>query len=254
MSTNQKLQNLHRFNLAMAGLHAVQGVAILLLSTDFSLPISASFLQFNQASQTLEPAQETLFNLSLPLLVVVFFFLSAAAHLMVGTVYRKRYEANLQKGINKVRWFEYSASASVMMVAIGLLVGMYDAASLIALFSLVAIMNLTGLAMEVYNQGKAKPNWLAYYIGTLAGIVPWVMIALYLWSGAHNGSAAPTFVYWIFVSIFLFFNCFAINMILQYKKVGKWRDYLYGEKAYIILSLTAKSVLAWQVFAGTLRP
>ena len=28
----------------------------------------------------------------------------------------------------------------------------------------------------------------------------------------------------------------------------------YGERAYIILSLVAKSLLAWQVFAGTLRP
>jgi len=43
-------------------------------------------------------------------------------------------------------------------------------------------------------------------------------------------------------------------MILQYKKIGKWRDYLYGERMYIVLSLIAKSALAWQVFAGTLRP
>jgi hypothetical protein len=37
-------------------------------------------------------------------------------------------------------------------------------------------------------------------------------------------------------------------MVLQYKKVGPWRDYLFGEKTYIILSLTAKALLAWQVF------
>lgn len=41
-------------------------------------------------------------------------------------------------------------------------------------------------------------------------------------------------------------------MVLQYRQVGPWRDYLFGEKAYIVLSLTAKSALAWQVFAGTL--
>jgi hypothetical protein len=43
-------------------------------------------------------------------------------------------------------------------------------------------------------------------------------------------------------------------MVLQYKKVGPWKNYLYGELTYIILSLVAKSLLAWQVFAGTLRP
>ena len=58
----------------------------------------------------------------------------------------------------------------------------------------------------------------------------------------------PAFVYGIVASLFVFFNCFAVNMVLQYKQVGKWRDYLFGEKVYILLSLTAKSLLAWQVF------
>ncbi len=43
-------------------------------------------------------------------------------------------------------------------------------------------------------------------------------------------------------------------MILQYKGVGKWKDYIYGEKAYIVLSLVAKSVLAWIAFGGVMQP
>jgi hypothetical protein len=43
-------------------------------------------------------------------------------------------------------------------------------------------------------------------------------------------------------------------MYLQYKKVGRWKDYLFGERMYIVLSLVAKTVLAWQIFAGTLAP
>jgi hypothetical protein len=38
----------------------------------------------------------------------------------------------------------------------------------------------------------------------------------------------------------------------QYKAQGKWANYLRGERAYIVLSLVAKSLLAWQVFSGTL--
>lgn len=238
----------------MAGFHAAQAVAVLALSKEFSLPISGSFLKFNETNQSLEPASTTLFDLSLPLLLVVFFALSAAAHLYIATVYNKRYNEDLKRGINKARWFEYSLSASTMMVAISLLVGIYDFSSLLMIFALTAIMNLCGLVMEVHNQTTKKTNWLSYWIGCLAGVVPWIVIALYMWIGAANGSAAPTFVYWIFVSIFVFFNCFAINMVLQYKKIGPWKDYLYGERAYIILSLVAKSLLAWQVFAGTLRP
>lgn len=243
-----------RLNWAAAILHFISGVLILILSKDFTLPISAYYLKFDPATQSLQPATDTLFDLSLPLLVATFFFLSALAHLSIVTIYKKKYLENLGKGINSARWIEYSLSASVMMVAISLLVGIYDIASLIAVFGAVAVMNLCGLIMEVHNQTTKKTNWLSYWVGCLAGIIPWIMVAFYLWAGANNGSEAPNFVYWIFVSIFIFFNCFALNMVLQYKKVGKWSDYMYGERMYVILSLVAKSALAWQVFAGTLRP
>ncbi|MEM6998130.1 MAG: heliorhodopsin HeR, partial [Patescibacteria group bacterium] len=83
---------------------------------------------------------------------------------------------------------------------------------------------------------------------------PWIIIGLYfLANWLYASGNPPTFVYFIYISIFLFFNCFAINMWLQYRRTGRWADYLYGEKVYMVLSLVAKSALAWQVFAGTLR-
>lgn len=235
-------------------MHFAQGILILILSKTFTLPISGSYLAFDKVSQSLVPTGKFLFDLSLPALIAIFFFLSAAAHFVIATVYNKDYNKDLKKGINKARWIEYALSASIMMVAISLLVGIYDLMSLVMIFTLTGIMNLMGLVMEIHNQTTKKTNWLSYWIGCLAGLVPWLAVAFYMWLGAANGSAAPTFVYWIFVSIFIFFNCFAVNMVLQYKKIGPWKDYLYGERAYIILSLVAKSLLAWQVFAGTLRP
>lgn len=249
-----KKTTLQKFNLTMGFLHLAQGVAVLVLSKAFTLPISGSYLKFNAVSQSLEPTTKILFDLSLPMLIAIFFFLSASAHFIIATVYNKKYNSDLDRGINKARWIEYSISASIMMVAISLLVGIYDFSSLVMIFVLTAVMNLMGLVMEIHNQTTKKTNWLSYWIGCFAGAVPWFVVAFYMWLGAMNGSAAPTFVYWIFVSIFVFFNCFAINMVLQYKKIGPWKDYLYGELIYIILSLIAKSLLAWQVFAGTLRP
>ena len=253
---NKQITNtgLRKFNLLMGIVHLAQGAIILILSRVFTLPINGTFLKFNEMTFRLEPATKILFNLSLPILIAIFFFLSAAAHFIIATVYNKKYNEGLSKGINKARWIEYSISASVMMVAIALLVGVYDLASLVMIFALTAVMNLMGLVMEVHNQTTKKTNWLSFLIGCFAGAIPWVVIAFYFWMSADNGKAAPTFVYWIFVSIFIFFNCFAINMVLQYKKIGKWNNYLYGELMYIVLSLVAKSLLAWQIFAGTLRP
>lgn len=247
-------QKLRKYNFIASALHFAQGVAVLLLSKTFLLPISGTYLTFNGATSSLEPATDTLFELSLPALVAAFFFMSSAAHLLVATVFNKQYNRQLARGTNIARWIEYSLSASVMIVGISLLVGIYDLMSLVMLFSLVAIMNLMGWVMESHNQTTKKTNWLSYWIGCLAGAIPWIVIAFTMWLGADRGAAAPDFVYWIFVSIFLFFNCFAVNMVLQYKKVGPWKNYIYGEFVYIVLSLAAKSLLAWQVFAGTLRP
>lgn len=248
------LSGLNKFNFIMAGLHGIQAIAILLLATDFSLPVLVSYLQFNPMTQGLDPMTKEIGQVQLAWLVAGFFGLSALAHLFIATVYRKRYESDLKRGLNQARWYEYSLSASTMMVAVAMLVGVYDAPSLAMIFALTAGMNLMGLVMEIHNQTTKSVHWLSYNVGCFLGIVPWLVVGAYFLAAAAYGSTPPAFVYWIYVSIFVFFNCFAVNMVLQYQKIGPWKDYLFGERAYIVLSLVAKSLLAWQVFAGTLRP
>lgn len=250
--TNRRLLKLNRI---MAAVHFVQGALILLLAKRFTLTLTTGYLYFDRGARALRPAQHAVAQVSLPHLIADFFFVSALAHLIIGTVYSRTYLKDISKGINKARWIEYSISASIMIVAISLLVGIYDVAVLAGAFALTAVMNLMGLVMEVHNQTTKKTSWLSYWIGAFAGLVPWAIIAYYFHASAVYGNAKPpAFVYWIFVSIFVFFSCFALNMFLQYKKIGKWKDYRWGELVYIYLSLIAKSALAWQVFAGTLRP
>lgn len=245
----------------MAVLHALQGIAVLVLSKGVSWPVTTAFLTQDEIASkaagrpVLAPAAHSLFNINIAYLIAAFFFMSAIAHAIIATKYRKTYEANLKKGINKARWIEYGVSASTMMIAIALLTGVYDISSLFMIFVLTLIMNLMGLAMEQSNQGAKKVNWFAYWVGCLAGIVPWIVLVKYVGGANIYGTGGiPTFVYFIYASMFIFFSSFAVNMCLQYKKRGKWADYLYGERVYMILSLVAKSALAWQVFFGTLRP
>lgn len=254
----KKLDSLRRFNLIMSGLHAIQALIMALIAKfDMAYPITVSYLKFDLASQKLLPATSELTTIPLVAPIIIFLALSSVFHLVIATVGNKAYNKGLRKGLNAYRWVEYSFSASTMMIAIAILTGIYDITALIMIFGLTAIMNLCGLVMEVHNQTTKRTNWLSYWLGCLAGILPWVAVIIYFWAAGNYGpeeAKIPTFVYWIYVSIFAFFNCFAINMVLQYKKVGKWKSYVYGERAYIILSLVAKSALAWQVFAGTLRP
>lgn len=238
------------YNLAMGILHAAQGLVVLALATDFSLPVIATYMTGPPGASA--PEVEPLFDLSLAWGVAIFFFLSALAHFLIVTpgIYGW-YQGNLSRQRNYARWIEYSLSSSVMVVLIAMLVGIADVAALIALAGVNASMILFGLLQEKYETPGASVGWLPYWFGVIAGAVPWVAIGIYLFSPGFEASP-PGFVYGIFFSLFAFFNVFAVVMVLQYKRIGRWADYNYGESTYVLLSLIAKSALAWQVFAGTL--
>jgi hypothetical protein len=245
------IDGLRRYNLIAAAAHAVQAVLILVLSTDFTLPVTATYLEGPPGTTPAD--QIVLWDLPVALGVALFFGLSAAAHLLIASpwVY-PRYSAGVLLGHNYYRWVEYALSSSLMIVLIAQLVGISDVAALVAIFGVNASMILFGWLQEKYHQ-PGDGGWLPFFFGCLAGIVPWLVITIYLVGpGATSDAEPPAFVYGIFLSLFFFFNIFALNQWLQYKQVGRWKNYLVGERAYITLSLVAKSLLAWQVFAGTL--
>jgi hypothetical protein len=244
----RRMRRLRLYNLLMGFFHAAQGVAILILANSFALPVTAAFMSGPPGSEL--PPPKTLFELRLAWGVAAFVFISAAAHWILASFAFGWYERNLRRNRNYARWIEYSVSSSIMIVLIAMLTGISDLAALIAIFAVNATMILFGLLMEHYEE-PGEPNWMAFLFGCFAGIVPWIAIAIYFW-GPGSGANPPGFVYGIVFSLFVFFNVFAVNMVLQYKRVGPWRDYLFGESAYVLLSLVAKSLLAWQVFAGTL--
>ena len=255
------LQKLKNFNLVMGAFHLIQGVIMLFLASsviqkiaEFQPTIVQFYLRFNPATQSLETATKELFQLPFGTLVASFLLISAAAHGLI-VLQRNRYFADLQNGINRFRWFEYALSSSVMIVLISTLFGIYDIASLILIFVVNASMNLFGLVMEQLNAGKEKTkvNWGPFVWGSFAGIAPWVAIFLYMF-GTGNFDRVPWFVWAIVGTYFVAFNTFPINMILQYLRVGKWKNYLYGERTYIVLSLAAKSFLAWLVLFGAMQP
>jgi hypothetical protein len=252
--------SLFRWNAILAALHFVQAAAILALSFAknpvVTSPIVGTYLHFDTATSHLVTAQRHIWDLPIGPAVALFFLMSAIAHFTMAFPARGWYEAHLARGQNPIRWVEYSFSSSVMIVVIASLAGVQEVGTLIAIFGVNAAMIMFGWSMEIANEGRDRPQWLHYIFGCIAGAVPWIVIfATILVSATEPNSAPiPGFVIAIFVTLFIGFNVFAINQVLQYRKVGRWRDYLYGERAYMLFSLIAKSLLAWQVFFGTLRP
>lgn len=252
---DRRYAGLRRFNLVMGFLHLIQGVFMIVVSNDTSYPIYSNFLGFDLASRSLSPTPELIFELRFGPAVAAFLLISAVAHFYLSTLGYRRYVADLRRGMNPTRFYEYALSSSLMIVLIGLLAGLWDLGAVILIFFLNAAMNLFGIDMEARNQTTERTDWAPFVYGTIAGIVPWIVIVIYFFGSINSGDAKPpAFVYAIIPTLFVFFNVFAINMVLQYRKVGRWGDYLFGERVYIVLSLTSKTILAWLIFAGTLAP
>jgi len=251
MSKSVTATSLRRYNLIAGVLHLAQMVVILSLANDFTLPIVARYMEGPPGTTFAEPI--TLLEAPIGLTVAIFLGLSAFFHLLVSSPkFFARYAAGIEKQHNYFRWVEYSISSSVMIVLIALITGVSDVAAIVAIFGANAAMILFGWLQEKYET-PGNGGWLPFIFGCIAGIVPWLGLIFYVLSiGGPADTSAPAFVYGIVISIFIFFNSFALVQWLQYKKAGKWSDYIRGEKTYITLSLVAKSALAWQIFASTL--
>ena len=94
---------LKKFNLTMGVLHLIQGLLMLLLSNDFALPVTRSYLAADYTAgatggmPALVTVTSTLFEVWIGPLVALFLFISAAAHILISTVLYKKYVAGLKR-------------------------------------------------------------------------------------------------------------------------------------------------------------
>jgi hypothetical protein len=256
---------LKKFNLGAGILQLINGVAILSLTFLLIWPkgtdIYTFYLQFAHISPTnpaifAVPNPQILFSISnLGILLAAFPLISAFAHFVIAFPKNKVYNENLKKGMNPYRWYEYAFSSSIMIWIISTFVGIWDFWSLAMIFVLNAMMIMFGYLMELINQKTEKTNWSAFILGSISGGFPWVVLFAYFTGDIiASENNIPNFVYVIFIVYLVLFMSFAVNQVLQYKGVGRWKDYLYGERTYIVLSFVAKTLLVWLVFIGLFKP
>ena len=244
---DRTLRSLRGWNLALTALHLAQAIAVVVLATDFAITINQSLPTGPPGTPTAAP--EALFDLPVGVAIAAFLALAGLDHLLTATAMRRTYERDLRSGINRFRWVEYSFSATIMVVLIALYSGIDNVSALIGIIGANVAMILFGWLQESANPpGSTTRTMRPFWFGCIAGATPWVAIAYNLVAAEE----VPGFVVGIFVSLFIFFNTFALNQWLQYRQIGPWRSYAFGEKAYLVLSLVAKSVLAWQIFGGSL--
>jgi len=245
--SSERLSNLRKWNIGLTVLHIAQAIAIALMAGSFAITITSTFPEGPPGTRIDTPG--SLFDLPIGPAVAVFLALAALDHLITATVMRGTYERDLARGINRFRWVEYSISATLMLILISSYSGITDVAALLCLIGANVGTMLFGWLQETMNPpDRTTTTMKSFWFGTLAGALPWVAI----WVNVIGAETVPGFVFGIVVAEQIFFFSFGLNQWLQYRKVGKWADYLRGEKTYLVLSLAAKSFLAWQIYGGSL--
>lgn len=251
ITSKNTLQSLRRLNIVAGCFHLILAAIVLFLSNDFSLPVTASYLMGPPGSVFTDPV--TLFTIRTGYAVALFLGLSSFFHFLVASkAFFATYSKGLKNHINIFRWIEYSISSSLMILLIAQITGISNYGALVGIVGVNASMILFGWLQERYTK-PGNGDLLPFIFGCIAGIVPWIVVLIsVLAPGSPSDATPPGFVYGIIISIFVLFNAFAYVQYKQYKAKGKWKEYLRGERAYIILSFVAKAALAMQIFANTL--
>ena len=204
--------------------HLMQAVLFIVLSTAVDLDVTALFASGPPGSPIDPAALEVLFSYPLGPAIALFSLLSAGFHLLIVSPWGwPRYVAELARGQNRFRWVEYSLSASLMIVLIAGITGITDVAALHRPLRCERVDDPVRLADGNEERPGPGADWSPFVFGCIAGAVPWIAIGVYLFGA---GDEVPTFVYAIFATIFVLFNCFAVNQLLQYRRTGRWADYL----------------------------
>lgn len=251
--TPERLRDLNLWNIGLTVLHLGQAAAILYLSlrqaTAFAIPVLTSYIDGPPEAGGGDLVTAALFSVRVGWVVALFLALAGLDHFLTATFGRKVYEGDLKRGINRFRWVEYSLSSTLMVIVIALYWGITTINALIVVAAANVAMILFGYLQERMNPpGRTSTTMIPFWFGALVGITPWLAMGINIFFY----SDAPQYIFVILGVQGVFFFCFGLNQWLQYRGVGRWADYAFGEKTYLVLSLGAKSLLAWLIFAASL--
>jgi hypothetical protein len=185
---------------------------------------------------------------------------------------RTRYvDEVLNDGTNMLRMIEYSASATIMQVAIALVLGIDSVMEIRALAALTILVMLLGLIAEQLKSTYTKTAWFSHLLGWFAMIAVWSLIIgkfqhSVTMSEADGGDGPPGFVIIMIWVITIMYSAFGLLQLVQLiwitlfgkktpkefnKKTPKeFNNYI--ETGYNLMSLTSKTFLGTFLIANVL--
>lgn len=261
--TEEKLQNLRKWNLRLAVLLALEAIAIVIIGTARTYPVTTQYLSVDALAseatggESLAAATRHLFDIRLGWVVGLALLAFAAAYFAAATFYRKRYEARMQQGASDVRWLAWGVGGGILLASASLLSGIYELADLLIVLALTMFGGVAVIAAEEFRRRDGQKTRLSHLlcgISTVAFLVPVIMIAIAAGGALLFDGKVPAFVYGIYASLLALFAAVYWLTHLHMEGKDRWADAFTAERAYLVLGFVGASVIAWQMFAGALLP
>jgi hypothetical protein len=247
----KSFSDLRSINIILSALHAMQGIFVLILGSAYELPVHLITLHGQNGSVAVNV--HTLLVLDVRWMIAAYFIVTAIGHLLKATVLHKMYQRNMLRRFNPIRWVEYSISSTIMLVLLALVAGVTSISAITAVIIFGILISLCGLAMES-SASRENGSWWPFWIGIFASTAPWILIIARQASVASFGEPTlSTATILTYAMMFVLFMLFPGIMYFTYKRQGIWKSYLNTELAYMMLSLFAKTALAWLLYFDLTR-
>jgi len=243
--------DLFAWNKWLAIIYAIQGIALIVVSGPKSLPVFSTYLTKSTLPDGgMVHATQRLFDANIVMLVVGMLFVAAIAHALLAGMYRTRYETELAEGTNRIHWLTFGASSIFLIVIISLLTGISDLSALAMIVTLLLSQSIFGYLAA----GQKTAVKHSYGIAAAISFMAWLVVLFTAVSAAIYGTHVATFMYGIYATAIAGFAAQAALTYSVQNHKGRWADVYYAERGYLCVALITVSAVAWQVFAGALRP
>lgn len=197
------------------------------------------------------PAATAVLDVDLRGMIAIIMVLSAILPALYLTKLKKRYQAALKGRFLPWRWAGIAATFSLMTLVVSLLSGANELFTLKLIAGATVLSGVLGWLAEKQNNKGAELEKNSFIMAVFAGLLPWLLIAGYAVSTVIYGMvSAPWYVYALYVIVLGGTVALLINQWKQYRRVGRWSDYIYAERNYVLISLLTTVLFAAVLIAG----
>ena len=256
--TGSPKNNLRAWNLRLGLLLVVMAVAVVVAGNSETVPVTTQYLAKDTLASeaaghdVLATATRHLADVRLSWIVAKFLLIFAVFYLLYATLLRKHYETWLDGGVNKLRWVSLGAGTGLMAVAVAMLSGISDLGYLVLIFSSLLILGSLSTVVELIGPGRKLRKYVIITALCTAALPVIVIGRTAAGVPLYDGSL-PTYMYYLYGSMFLVAGAVAAACIFRLRKRGKWADTYYTERMFMGLGFAAATILALQIFAGALQ-